>query len=152
MNQTRCHIFQAEASALDDILSLLSSVQLPHEGVREHLSDFLVARDEAGELVGCIGAERYERLALLRSLAIRPEHQRSGLGSQLTAALLARLAQENIAEVALLTTTAQEFFARNFGFRAAPRADYDELLAESPEWRLPRCATAAFMKLDLAEK
>ena len=49
----------------------------------------------------------------------------------------------------LLTTTARKFFAEKFGFREAARADYDARLADSAEWQMPRCSSAAFMRLDL---
>ncbi|HVG28984.1 MAG TPA: hypothetical protein VM864_04615 [Pyrinomonadaceae bacterium] len=56
---------------------------------------------------------------------------------------------EGVREIALLTTTARDFFARKFGFAEAARADYEDRLAASPEWRLPRCSSAAFMRLGL---
>lgn len=149
MRGERFSISRADRSDLEDILLLLAIVTLPHDGVAEHLDDFLVARDDAGRLVGCIGLERHGRLALLRSAAVRPELQRAGLGSRLTAALLELAAKEGVTEVALLTTTARDFFAQRFGFTEARRADYDGRLAQSPEWQLPRCSSAVFMKLDI---
>jgi N-acetylglutamate synthase-like GNAT family acetyltransferase len=81
-----------------------------------------------------------------------PAFQRSGLGSCLTAALLERAAIDGIEKVVLLTSTARDFFARRFGFSEASRADYDEQLAGSPEWDLPRCSSAVCMSLDLKER
>jgi amino-acid N-acetyltransferase len=137
-------ISKASDSDLEAIFELLATVQLPQEGVAEHLNGFLIARDD-NRLIGCAGLERYNGLGLLRSVAVSPDTQHSGLGSKLTAALLEDAAKSGINEVVLLTTTAQDFFARQFGFVEVQRAAYDERLAESAEWRLPRCASAVCM-------
>jgi N-acetylglutamate synthase-like GNAT family acetyltransferase len=134
---------------LGDILGLLSAVDLPHEGVAEHLEGFLVARDGEGRLVGAIGLERHGSVGLLRSAAVAPGLQRSGLGSCLTSALLRRAQGDGIEKVVLLTTTARDFFARRFGFSEADRAAFDRELSGSSEWGLPRCSSAACMALDL---
>lgn len=139
----------AGAADLDAVLSLLASIGLPGEGVAEHLKDFLLARDGAGRLVGCIGMERHGRVGLLRSAAVVPELQGSGVGSSLVRALLERAARGGVEELALLTTTASGFFARKFGFTEAARDRYAERLAHSPEWNLPRCSSAVLMSLNL---
>lgn len=142
-------IRRAERADLDNLLALLTRVELPHEGVAEHLQNFFVAQDQAGRLIGSAGLERYGSLALLRSVAVAPEHQHTGLGSRMTATLLDYAAQQGIAEAVLLTTTARDFFANRFGFREACRKDFDERLAQSPEWALPRCSSAACMRCEL---
>ena len=145
-------ISAASAEDLRDILDLLSEVQLPHDGVAENVDAFLVARNEQSPLVGTIGLERYGNIALLRSAAVAPEYQKSGLGSRLTEGLLQRASSEGVEEVVLLTTTASQFFARRFGFCETPRKTYDERLAGSAEWKLPRCASAVCMSLDLKSR
>lgn len=90
-------------------------------------------------------------MGLLRSAAVAPGLQRSGVGSCLTSAQIERVAVDGIEKVVLLTSTARDFFARRFGFAEADRADYDGQLAGSPEWGLPRCSTAVCMALDLKE-
>jgi amino-acid N-acetyltransferase len=137
-------IAKASRADLQEILALLTAVELPQEGVAGHLDGFLIARD-GNRLVGCAGLERYRELGLLRSVAVAPDHQQEGLGTRLTAALLNGAANSGVEEVVLLTTTARDFFARRFGFAEVPRAAYDGRLAESPEWRLPRCASAVCM-------
>jgi hypothetical protein len=52
-------------------------------------------------------------------------------------------------EVLLLKSTARDFFERRFGFVVANREDYDDRLANLPEWRLPRCFSAVLMKVDI---
>ncbi|MEK7829715.1 MAG: GNAT family N-acetyltransferase [Acidobacteriota bacterium] len=142
-------IERAVASDLDSVLALLAEVELPAEGVAEHFGEFLVARDGI-KLVGCVGQERYGDVTLLRSLAVSPKLQRSGLGKALTARLLDAALSAGVSEVVLLTTTAKDFFARQFGFAEAARSEFDQAFAKSPEWSLPRCSSAACMRLQLS--
>ena len=143
------NIKPAAPDDLGDILALLSAVALPHEGVTEYLEGFLVARDGEGRLAGTIGLERHGSTGLLRSAAVAPGLQRSGLGSCLTSALLRRAEGDGVEKVVLLTSTARDFFARRFGFMEAERAEFDPQLSGSPEWDLPRCSTAVCMALGL---
>jgi hypothetical protein len=55
-------------------------------------------------------------------------------------------------ETTVLITTAREYFQNKFDFKEAKRSDYDERLANSPEWNLPRCSSAVFMTLKLDPK
>lgn len=142
-------IAPASADDLRDILDLLTEVNLPHDGVAENLSAFLVARNSESRLVGTIGLERHGNTALLRSAAVAPEYQKGGVGSHLTEHLLRRAMNDGVEKVVLLTTTASEFFARRFGFCETPRDSFEEQLAGSSEWNLPRCSTAVCMSLDL---
>lgn len=142
-------ISTAASGDLREILELLTEVKLPHDGVAENVSAFLVARNRTSRLVGTIGLERYGNTALLRSAAVAPDYQKGGVGSCLTEHLLRRATAEGVEKVVLLTTTASEFFARRFGFCETPRDTFDEQLAGSSEWNLPRCSTAVCMSLDL---
>lgn len=139
------------ASAKDEaaILSLLTETELPHEGVSEHFGGFLVGRDESGQVVACAGVERHENIGLLRSVAVAPDLQKSGLGSKIVSAVIERSKENGIKEIVLLTTTARDFFARRFQFVETTRDEYNEALKDSPEWTLPRCSSAVIMKLPL---
>lgn len=131
------------------VTALLHAVNLPVEGVQEHFGDFLVARADAGELAGCVGQERYGDVTLLRSLAVSPAHQGTGLGRELTLELLSTARAYGIREVVLLTTTAASFFQKHFGFIPVERANYDQTLGASAEWTLPRCSSAVCLMLPL---
>ncbi len=141
-------IRRADTIELEAVTALLEAVNLPLEGVAEHFGEFLVAVED-GRLVGCVGQERYGEVALLRSLAVAPDSQRGGLGRALTAQLIADARAAGVREVVLLTTTAQDFFARHFGFVETGRHQFDEVFAASAEWSLPRCASAACMSVRL---
>jgi len=142
-------VAQASADSLPEVLELLSAVDLPHEGVKEHLDGFLIARSGGGRLVGCVGLEQYGELGLLRSAAILPEYQGQFIGSKLVQRLLKNAARDGITEVVLLTTTAKDYFQTKFGFQEKRRARYQKRLATSPEWNLPRCSSAVLMALKL---
>ena len=142
-------ISTASSGDLRDILDLLAEVKLPHDGVAENVSTFLVARNMDARLVGTIGLERHGNTALLRSAAVAPEYQKAGVGSCLTEHLLRRATNEGVEKVVLLTTTASEFFARRFGFCETPRDTFEGQLARSSEWNLPRCSSAVCMSLEL---
>jgi N-acetylglutamate synthase-like GNAT family acetyltransferase len=78
-----------------------------------------------------------------------PEFRGRRIGDKLVRELLDRAARDGVTEVALLTTTAKDYFAKKFGFQEAKRGSYEKRLANSPEWNLPRCSSAALMTLKL---
>jgi amino-acid N-acetyltransferase len=151
MNCEDITITDATPDDLQAILDLLSQVQLPHDGVAENISSFLLARDESLRLVATIGLERHGNSALLRSAAVAPEYQGCGIGSRITEHLLERATNNGVERVVLLTSTASEFFARRFGFCETSRTAFEKELAASSEWNLPRCSSAICMSLDLQE-
>lgn len=142
-------ISRATRPDLPELLALLAAVNLPHEGVEEHLDGFMVARDAGGRLVGAIGLERHGSVGLLRSAAVSTDSQGTGLGLRLTSALLDAARADRVEEVVLLTTTARDFFGRKFGFEVVERARYEAALSRSPEWNLPRCSSAVLMRRSL---
>jgi amino-acid N-acetyltransferase len=141
-------IARADDSDREVILEILSQADLPIDGVAEIVTCFLVARRGAS-IVGCIGLERHGDLALLRSAAVRPEYRSEGVGSLLVAHLLSQARADGVTEVALLTTTAKDYFQKRFGFVEAQRSDYQSPLEKSVEWNLPRCSSASFLTLRL---
>jgi len=131
-------------SDLPDVLALLEEVELPTEGVAEHFADFLIARADE-RVVGCVGLEKYGSYGLLRSLAVAPNFQGQGLGRQLVAQLLSYAQANTVHTIILLTTTAANFFALYFDFEITERSHFNEVFQQSPEWTLPRCASAVCM-------
>ncbi len=134
---------------LAEILSLVAAVDLPSDGIEQYLGGFLVARNKSGSLLGTIGMERHGLLGLLRSAAVLPDLQRSGLGTMLVSRLIADAAAAGISEILLLTSTARAFFEKHFGFSITSREEYDSAMSSSPEWSLPRCSSAVLMRLKL---
>jgi N-acetylglutamate synthase-like GNAT family acetyltransferase len=150
MDEYTVTICKAGPEALPAILDILSAVGLPHDGVADHLSGFLLARAEASRIAGCIGLERHGELGLLRSAAVLPEYQGRRIGHRMISRLLDIARDQGITEVVLLTTTAASYFHDYFGFEESERSSYRDRLASSPEWNLPRCSSASLMTLQIA--
>jgi N-acetylglutamate synthase-like GNAT family acetyltransferase len=132
------------------IASLLEENGLPLDGARQHLVNFLVAM--AGDVVvGCAGAEVYGDVALLRSVAVAPLMRSNGVGTRLVTRLLQDAEQRKIGKWYLLTTGAQEYFAR-IGFAAEPIEKAPICLQASAEFQGACPATAVFMSLALAPR
>lgn len=115
------------------ILDLVRAVHLPPEGIAETLAYFWVAR-EAERIVGTVGLEVYDDLALLRSLTITPSRQHTGLGRALTETVLAYLQARQFRAVYLLTTSAEAFFARH-GFCLVARHEVPASVQRSVEFQ-----------------
>lgn len=135
-----------DRTAVED---LLADAGLPLEGVAEGLEDFLVAV-EGDRVVGAIGLETYEDSGLLRSAVIDPEVRSTGLGSALTEAVIARARSRALRRVFLLTTSAEDFFAR-FGFHPVERERVPRPIRRSPEFASVCPSHATVMVLDLDE-
>jgi len=111
----------AHDSDWEQVADLLIAAQLPLEGARETLNEFILAwRD--GVLIGCAGLERYNRVGLLRSVAVREAERGTGLGKTLTGRILEQARLTGLSQVVLLTETAQGFFPK-FGFAPITRAE-----------------------------
>ena len=148
--ETAVTITRASADDLGGVLRLLESLQLPTAGVTDHLGDFFIAKERDGRLTGAIGLERYGTLGLLRSAAVAPGLQNSGVGSKLARLLIAFARAEGLTELVLFTPSARAFFAR-FGFVPANREDYRAQLMASSQWGDCSCRNSAeFMQLDLS--
>ncbi|MBX3638521.1 MAG: GNAT family N-acetyltransferase [Rubrivivax sp.] len=133
------------------VQALLQAQDLPTAGAREHLETFLLAV-AGGEVVGCAGAEVHGDIALLRSVAVAPGLQGQGIGHALVQRLLQEAQRRGIRRVALLTTTAADWFPR-FGFERVLEDDAPALraaLAASAELQGACPASATLMALTLA--
>jgi N-acetylglutamate synthase-like GNAT family acetyltransferase len=70
-----------------------------------------------GEVVGCAALEVYsKKLAEIRSLAVREEYRRHGVGKQLVAACVERARELNVLEVMAITASEEFFRACGFDF------------------------------------
>ena len=118
---------------VDAILDLVRTVQLPPEGIAETMAYFWVAR-EGERIVGTVGLEVYDDLAFLRSLAVTPSRQHSGLGRALTETALAYLTTRQFRAVYLLSTTAEAFFSRH-GFCLLARHEVPASVQQSVEFQ-----------------
>lgn len=129
---------------------LLAATSLPTAGVadivRARPADFVVADDAArpGELLAVGGLEVCGTDALLRSVAVRPEAQRHGLGRELVRRLVCVAEERGLRALYLLTMTAEHYFPR-FGFSHVARDRVPAAIAETLEFRSACPASAVAM-------
>ena len=130
------------------VFRLLEQAGLPLAGVPDGLDDFIVDEID-GEVVGVIGLERYDGSALLRSAVVDPDLRGLGVGARLVEGLLAHARRQQIQDIYLLTTTAEDWFPR-FGFRPVDRDAVPPTVRMSVEFREACPASAAVMRTSLA--
>jgi amino-acid N-acetyltransferase len=124
----------ATKSDIPAIDSLLLASQLPAGGAKESVANFFVAEDK-GKLVGVGGLENCGgNVGLLRSFAVLPEYRNQGIAKQLYEQVIAHARQSGISNLYLLTTTAQDYFAR-FGFAAIARSKAPEAIRNTQQFR-----------------
>jgi amino-acid N-acetyltransferase len=140
-------IDSARDAELPAVLALLKQAGLPPDGLSDHLSTTLVARD-ASSIVGSAALELYGDAALLRSVAVDQRLRGQGLGQQLTHAALDLARQHGVDTVYLLTETATDFFPR-FGFQPTTRSAVAPAVQPSVEFTSACPASAAVLALDL---
>src|SRR5579859_1873272 len=99
----------ANADGLPAILALLRKSGLPQDGLSDHLTTTLVAREDQ-TIVGSAALELYDTVALLRSVAVADHLRGQGLGQQLTQAALKLAKEHGVTLIYLLTETASGFF------------------------------------------
>ena len=134
----------ARPEDFDAIARLLGDHELPVDGLRDHLATTLVARD-ADAIVGSAALEVYADGALLRSVAVAPALQRSGLGRTLTDAAIALARTRRSPALYLLTTTAERYFPK-FGFERVERRDVPPGVQASVEFTSACPASAIVMR------
>ena len=140
-------IREAERTELTAMLALLTTCELPVDGVEENVEGFLVARENE-TLIGTIGLECYGHAGLLRSLAVAASGRDRGLGGRLVKERLDRAKESGVTTIYLLTETAEAFFPR-FGFERMPREELDPALKASKELQGACPETAVAMRLGL---
>jgi N-acetylglutamate synthase-like GNAT family acetyltransferase len=80
------------------IRTLLAMHKLPLDGLFSGDSQYFVALDN-GMFVGCAGFEYYQPDALLRSVAIAPDYQHYGAGSQLVDFMIGHAKKRNTEQI-----------------------------------------------------
>jgi amino-acid N-acetyltransferase len=141
-------VTQAESKDIPEVIDLLKRCHLPQDGVHSCLATLLVSRD-AGHIIGCSALEIYERVALLRSVAVNPASRSRGLGKALVLEQVEASRRHGIQEIYLLTETAPAFFQR-LGFHLIERAAVALSIYASIEWTsaCPASAQAMMLKLE----
>src|SRR5262249_31202760 len=131
---------------LPAVLGLLRDASLP-EDVEPHFGDFIVA-ERGGSIVGAVGFEVLGEGALLRSLVVRPDSRKSGLGTSLAAEAIPSANSASIRELFLLTVDAASFFVR-LGFEHVPHASAPPDVRGTRQFNELCPSTARLMRLAL---
>lgn len=127
------------------IEALLAMAQLPTDGLAQCYGDFVVA-EAAGTIVGAGGMERCGAgAALLRSFVVAPAHRGQGIARRMHDALVQRARATGIDTWYLLTTTAQDYFAR-LGFSAVARDSAPPDIRATQQFRQLCPASALLMR------
>ena len=137
----------AAAADLSVMEALLIAAELSLDGVQAHFADFVLAV-QGDEVLGVAGLERYGPHALLRSVAVRADHQGRGIGQALARAMIERATVAGLETLTLLTTTAADFFPK-LGFRPVTRDALPAALQASSQLRGMCSASATVMHLTL---
>ncbi len=138
---TDLEIREATNDDKNSVQALLSEVKLPVESVHSGITKFFVGSLES-KLVAVAGFEFYGDDALLRSVAVRPNLQKKGLGDQLTDWMIQEAKKQGIKHIVLLTETAEKFFARK-GFAVIDRKSINnDAMKKSSEFAFA-CPTSA---------
>lgn len=126
------------------IIALLGASNLPTADLTdEHLEHFFFIGPRTAP-IGLVGLEILGPVALLRSLAVAPEHRVAGAGSALVEHAEEYARSKGIEAAYLLTTTAEQFFARR-GYRRIARSEAPDSIRSTREFSDICPATFAFM-------
>lgn len=133
----------ATAADAGKIQDLLQRSGLPTSDLGTARPEFVVAT-QTGQVIGIGALERLGNVALLRSVAVEPQWQASGLGRLIVEELEQRARAAGIDELILLTLTARNFFER-LGYHAKPREQVPPAVLDSAEFRCLCPASAVCM-------
>ena len=142
-------ITKASTEDLEKIKDLLRSSDLTLAGIKE--TEFWIVPHTLTRLpTACVGLETHGRDGLLRSLAVKKEYQKSGIGRSLVLFIIQAAKERKLRSLYLLTTTARDFFPR-FGFIPIARASVEnEPVSRSSEFEA--CSeSSTLMKLEISQ-
>ncbi|GGL14290.1 arsenic resistance N-acetyltransferase ArsN2 [Deinococcus radiotolerans] len=141
---------EAAAAELPILEALLIAAELSLEGVHAHLADFVLAV-QGDDVLGVAGLEQYGPHGLLRSVAVRADHQGFGLGLALTREMIERATAGELETLTLLTTTAAGFFPK-LGFRPVTRDALPAALQASSQLQGGCPSSAVVLQLALPQR
>ncbi len=102
----------------------------------DHLADFLVAERSGTcqiETVGIIGLQRFNQVALLRSLVVSQSGRKLGLGRRLVSAVEANACCAGVKDLWLLTIDAERYF-ESLGYRMMSRDSAPDSIRNTEEF------------------
>lgn len=121
-----------QITVYNKIEKLLKSNNLPYEDIISSKVEFITSESN-GNLVGCIGIEKYGEDGLLRSLVVDDKFKNKGTGTKLLNELISQSKSGGIKKLHLLTSTADKFFADN-GFQYSKRSSAPMVILKTREF------------------
>jgi len=138
---------KAKDTDLTLIETLLSASNLSFEDCFKHLSQFLVY-EENELIVGIGGAEVYDEVALLRSIAVHSEHRGLGLARAIFLGLKTELLKQGVQDLYLLTDSAELYF-KHLGFAQIERDKVPQEIKQTEQFSSLCPSSAQVMTLRL---
>ena len=134
----------ARPEQLPGLAQLLTQNQLPVEDLPAGLPNFWLALD-GEKLVGSVGFETYDTVALLRSLCVDAAYRNRALARQLYDRALDEAKKQGIQALYLLTTTADGYFLR-LGFVPVERSAVPDAIMKTSQFSSLCPSSATVMK------
>ncbi|MDI9246427.1 arsenic resistance N-acetyltransferase ArsN2 [Marinobacter sp. CHS3-4] len=127
------------------LVELLNRSALPTSDINQPGSIYFYGCHQRGKLIGCVGIQICETVAMLRSLATQEEVRKFGLGQALVKHAELNASLMGIEALYLLTTTAAEFFER-LGYRHLCRQQAPAVIRETTQFSELCPSTSSFMR------
>ena len=121
------------APPADLVKDLLSTSELPTSDITPSMLEAFYAYEDNGNIIGVVGLEMFETVALLRSLAVYEECRNKGIGSKLVKYAEGGAKSNGIVALYLLTVTAEPFF-NNAGYEKITRDLAPEEIKQTSEF------------------
>ena len=144
-SQSNLNVREITREPLDSLVALVAAEGLPTDDIGEPDRRFFAFSDAQGIMVGYGGLERAEEDILLRSVVTAPMQRGAGHGQAITEWLANEAARSGARDLYLLTTTAQDFFAK-LGFEILDRTSVPRAVVASREFSSLCPSTAVVMK------
>jgi amino-acid N-acetyltransferase len=104
------HIYPLTQNNFSKAIGLLKENNLPINDITDTVHLFAAYDDE--ELIGTAGIELFEEVGLLRSVCVSANKRNTGAGNLLVQYIENYAANNGVKELYLLTTTAENYFAK----------------------------------------
>lgn len=125
-------------------VSLLEAARLPAADLTDRHFDHFFYLGPRESPTGLIGCEIHGNDGLLRSLVVTPDNRGAGTGSALVGHVEAYARIQGVRAMYLLTTTAEQFFARR-GYSPVGRDQVPDSIRSTPEYSDICPASSAIM-------
>jgi amino-acid N-acetyltransferase len=125
-------IISARIADMEAIRKLLQDNGLPISDVTLENTNFFAAYLN-GRIIGSVGLQIMDSVALLRSMVVEDRYRNLQLGKQLYEKVMELAVERQIQEIFLITTTAQAYFAEK-GFEVIARDQVPDLVQQTTQF------------------